>query len=205
MQSKCNAMLGSWLSAAMSCYLRAVETREREAGGCVMWLDSAQKWPVTPSGQWLQWLWPPDCTHLANQRLQLETNDQSEAGKSAQHRYSLMCVTISLTQGTPRLRPRKFVTIYYACVIKLWYCHISGVLRTSQTFLHKSAWSVPGSQVTPRIISGVSGECFERWGPFPSVSEYTKENWPTAYTTCNANVHSYTLLFRFKVSHQIIE
>ena len=27
-------MLGSWLSAAMSCYLRAVETREREAGGC---------------------------------------------------------------------------------------------------------------------------------------------------------------------------
>ena len=33
------------------------------------------------SGQWLQWLGRPDCTHSANQRLLVDINDQSEAGK----------------------------------------------------------------------------------------------------------------------------
>ena len=98
---------------------------------------------------------------------------------------------------------KKFLIIYASARCKQWYFYVSGLLRTSQTFLHKSmdtgqqAARLRVSQVTLSVISGVSWECLERWSLFPShsqsVSEYTKENWPTSDTTCNGNVHSYFL------------
>ena len=107
MQCKWNATRGSWLSAAMSCYLLVVETWEREREGCVMWLDP--EWLGQPrpgvtgqmSGQWLQWLGRPDCTHSANQRLLVDINYQSEAGKICTSRQ--FDVSISLTQREAKL------------------------------------------------------------------------------------------------------
>ena len=209
MQSECNAMLGSWLSAAMSCYLRVVETREREAGGCVMWLDSAQKWLGAPARSDGQHVRTMTAMTLATR---LYTFGQSEApgGNHWLIRGREICTSrqfdvcdnqLDPKRGTLRFRHRKFLTIYYARAISydiVIFQESWGPLKRFCTNLDSMEHSARPREVKSlfvlRMISGVSGECFERWGPFPSVSEYTKENWPTAYTTCNANVHSYTLL-----------
>ena len=93
MQCKCNATRGSWLSAAMSCYLLVVETWER-GGGCVMWLDP--EWLGQPRAEWRVRCQDNDCNDWGGQTVHIRpirgswwtSMTNQKLGKSA-HRDSL--------------------------------------------------------------------------------------------------------------------
>ena len=89
--------------------------------------------------------------------------------------------------------------IYVSARCKRWYFYVSGLLRTSQTFLHKSmnigqqAARLGVSQVTLSIISGVSWECFERWSPFPSQSQSTQKRTDQLPTRLAMYIHTFLI------------